>query len=165
MDTQQQIILSLLRDRAPDEDVRRLNALGEAEWREVIQAANVQGVAPLLLGRVQRLHVSPPQGAQAALRESLLNNTARNLQLIKHFEVLAGALQAQDLPFMPLKGLYLCTSVYENLGERSIWDIDLIVPLAELKRALTVIEGTGYRPAGRTTWNWKSGTIIMCRST
>ncbi len=147
VDTRQQIILTLLQDRPPDEEIGRLNALGEGEWREVLKAANVQGVEPLLLGRIQRLHVSPPREAAEALRQSLLNNTARNLQLIRHFADLGAALQRENLPFMPLKGVYLCTNVYENLGERSIWDIDLIVPLADLKRALTAIEGTGYHPA------------------
>ncbi len=147
VDTQQQIILTLLRDSAPEEDLQRLSALGEGQWREVIQAANAQGVTPLLLGRILKLHVNAPQAVLATLRQSLLDNTARNLQLIKHFEVLARALQGQNLPFMPLKGVYLCTSVYGNIGERSIWDIDLIVPLADLKRALTAVEGTGYCPA------------------
>jgi hypothetical protein len=147
VDTQQQFILSLLQDNISDDDLRRLNALGEGEWREVIDAANAQGLAPLLSSCIQRLQISAPQATQAQLREVLLNNTARNLQLLKHFGVLAGALQGQNLPFLPLKGVYLCSNVYENLGERTIWDIDLLVPAAELERALALIEATGYHPS------------------
>jgi hypothetical protein len=141
----QQIILSLLQEDLSDDAVRGLNALAEGEWREVIHAAKAQGLAPVLSGSIQRLHINAPQVTQAQLREALLNNTARNLQVLKHFGVLAGALQAQGLAFVPLKGVYLCSNVYENLGERTLWDIDLLVPAAELERALTLIETTGYR--------------------
>lgn len=144
VDTQRQIILSLLRDNLTDDDLRRLNALGESEWRGVLDAAQPQGLAPILSGRIQRHQIRAPRATQARLRDELLNNTARNLQLLKHFEAVAGALQGQDLPFIPLKGVYLCSNLYENLGERTIWDIDLLVPEAELERALTLIETTGY---------------------
>lgn len=141
----QQIILSLLREDLSDDAIRRLNALAEGEWAEVIRAARAQGLAPVLSGSIQRLHIDAPKVTQAQLREALLNNTARNLQVLKHFGVLAGALQAQGLPFVPLKGVYLCSNVYENLGERTLWDVDLLVPAAELERALGLIETTGYR--------------------
>ncbi len=147
MNTQQQIILSLLRANPAEAEIRRVNALGEGDWQKVLAAAEAQGLATLLFGRIQKLRVVTPPATQAHLREVLLNNTARNLQLIRHFEMLAGALQGRDVPFMPLKGIYLCTNVYENLGERSLWDIDLIVPRAELGQALAAIEGTGYRPS------------------
>lgn len=145
MDPQQRIILSLLHDTLPEDGVGRLNALGEGEWRRVIATAEVEGLAPLLLSRIQRLGLRAPQATRARLHGLLLNNTARNLQLLRHFEILAAALHDHGIDFMPLKGVYLCSRVYENPGERTLWDIDLIVPPADLKQALAAIEATGYK--------------------
>jgi hypothetical protein len=141
----QQIVLALLQDQLEDPARGQIEALNEGDWREVIGAAETQGVAPLLFRNVQRLGVKPPQTIQDRLKQNLRDNTARNLRFLQEFARLARALQSQAIDFMPLKGVYLCSNVYENLGERGIWDLDLIVPRAEMRRAVQAIEGTGYR--------------------
>ena len=139
----QHIAVSLLQDKPTEADLARLNALDEAEWREVIPVAEVLGLGPLLFRNVRRLEVKVPQAIDELLRGSLRNNTARNLRILQEFGMLARALQAQGVAFMPLKGVYLCSNLYDNPGERALWDIDLIVPLGEMRQALAVIESTG----------------------
>ena len=98
-----------------------------------------------MLGRLEKLHLPAPPAIQAQLRGVLQTHTARNLRLLREFSNLARALQKQTVEFMPIKGVHLCTSLYENIGERPIWDIDLLVPLGKIRAALTAVEGTGYR--------------------
>ncbi len=145
MNAQQQIILALLRDQ-PADDLRRLDRLTEAEWQPVIRLAEAEGLGPLLWNRTARHQVRTPQTVRAQLHQLLLDNTARNLRLLQHFELLARALQGRQVSFLALKGVYLCSNIYENPGERSIWDIDVVVPPAELGRAIEAIERAGYRP-------------------
>ena len=145
MNTNQQLVLALLRDKAPETDVARLNALSESGWRDVVQLAESMGLGPLLFRNARRLQVRLPKAVDDLMLESLRNNTARNLRILQEFKILADALQKQGIAFMPLKGIYLCSNLYENPGERALWDIDLIVPLGEMRRALAAIESTGYR--------------------
>lgn len=145
MNVQQQLAVSLLQDNPAEMDLARLNALNEAGWHEVSKVAEALGLGPLLFRNVRRFEVKVPQAIGELLLESLRNNTARNLRILKEFGILAGALQEQGIAFMPLKGVYLCSNVYENPGERLLWDIDLIVPPEEMRRALAVVESTGYR--------------------
>lgn len=145
MDQSQQHLLTLLRDEPTAQAIARAAALDENQWREVIAAAEALGVAPLLPGRAERLQVPLPAPIRLQLRGILQSHTARNLNMLGQFNVLARALQEQGVDFMPMKGVHLCTSLYENIGERPSWDIDLLVPLGDIGQTLAVIEKAGYR--------------------
>jgi hypothetical protein len=141
----QQHVLSLLQDEPSAQATARLADLDESEWREVISEAEVLGVAPLLPRNVKRLRLSVPAAIDTRMRDILQIHTARNLRMLREFGMLAKALQGQGVDFMPVKGVHLCTSLYEYIGERPAWDIDLLVQLADLAKALQAIETTGYR--------------------
>jgi hypothetical protein len=145
MDPNQQHVLALLQDNPTAQAMRRVAGLDEAHWREVIASAEALGVGPLLSGRTERLQIPLPPNVRARLRGILQTHTARNLNMLGQFNVLAHALQEQGVDFMPMKGVHLCVNLYENIGERATWDIDLLVPLGDIRRALKVIEQAGYR--------------------
>jgi putative nucleotidyltransferase-like protein len=142
-----EFVLSLLGASQTEEALSRLGTLSVDEWAGVIEAAEVQGAAPMLLGRVQALKLGVPAETGRQLREILHNNTARNLQMLRQFETLAAALVGAGIPFMPLKGIYLCTNLYASVGDRPVWDIDLLVPPTDIERAAQAVEGLGYRPS------------------
>jgi len=102
-------------------------------------------VAPLLERSVERLRLPVPRVIRARMREILQTHTARNLRLLREFSILAKALQGHGVDFMPVKGVHRCTSLYENIGERPIWDMDVLVQLGDIRNALDVVEATGYR--------------------
>lgn len=145
MEQSQQHVLTLLQDQPTAQATARVAALDEPRWRGVIAAAEALGVAPLLSSRTERLGLTPPPAVSAQLRAILRTHTARNLNMLGQFSVLAHALQDAGLRFMPMKGVHLCISLYEDIGERPTWDIDLLVPLGEIGRALAVVEKAGYR--------------------
>lgn len=145
MDQSQVHVLTLLQDEPANHAVRRAASLDDAQWGEVITAAEALGVAPLLLGRTEKLQIQLPAQIRARLRGMLQTHTARNLNMLGQFNVLARALQGQDVEFMPMKGVHLATQLYANIGERPTWDIDMLVPLDNIRQALAVIEQEGYR--------------------
>lgn len=144
---QPRIVLALLQTELPDQLRARLNSLNAGDWPEIIQAADRLGVAPLLFSGIRRLRIDIPAAVVEQLRKILTDNTARNLRLLSEFERLAVALQAGRVPLMPLKGVYLCSNLYANIGERPIWDIDLLVHKQDLGGAVGAIEGIGYHAA------------------
>jgi hypothetical protein len=143
----QQLLVSLLQERPAQADLSQLNALADFGWRELISFADEMGLGSLLLGRSQSLQLQVPGAIGEKLLERLRGNTARNLRILAEFGTLAGALQREGVSFMPLKGVYLCSNIYDSPGERLIWDIDLIVAPDEMRRALAVVASTGYRPS------------------
>jgi hypothetical protein len=145
----QQLVVSLLQDQPAESDVARLNALADSGWRELVSVADELGLAPLIVRRTESHRLQVSSAIHEELLERLRSNTARNLRILAQFGILASALKREGIAFMPLKGVYLCSNVYDNPGARSIWDIDLIVAPAEMQRALEVIESTGYRPSRR----------------
>lgn len=147
MNRHQQIILFCLRDELTKEIRSELLSLMESDWQEVIQAANVFGVTPVIATSVQRHNLDLPSNVNESLRSSLKNNTARNLNFLAEFQKIARAVRERNIPMIPLKGIYLASNLYKNIGERSISDIDLLFPLEKLKEAVEAIETeTGYQP-------------------
>jgi len=148
MNRHQQIVLFCLRDTLTEEIRSELMSMKESDWREVIKAANKLGVTPLIATNTQRHEIRVPLQISESLQKSLKNNTARNLGLLAEFQKLAKVLQARNIPLIPLKGVYLSSNLYKNIGERLISDIDLLVPFANLRDAVDAIEsGTDYRPS------------------
>ena len=58
---------------------------------------------------------------------------------------LTAALSERGIPVVPLKGAELADTVYGDIGARQSSDIDLLVPLAELDRAVELAEAQGWR--------------------
>ncbi len=145
MSQAQEHVLSLLQSKSPPDAITRLNALDVAAWQQVITAAESLGVAPLLMGRAAGLNMSPPEAIRKQLTQVLQTHTARNLRLLHEYSNLSRAFDARGVVFMPVKGVHLCTSLYENIGERTIWDIDILVRLEQMREALEVVEASGYR--------------------
>lgn len=137
----------MLRDEPPDEAAARLRAMEEQDWRELMAAAEAMGVAPLLPGRAEKAQISIPAAIRAELRESLQGHTGRNLLLLAEFSKVAGALQRAGIAFLVFKGVHLFTSLYENIGERPTWDMDVLVRLEDIPGALASVKAAGYRPS------------------
>ena len=148
MNQYQQIILSCLRDTLTDEARAKLISLTQEEWHAALQAADILGVTPLVATSIQRHGIMVPPRINESLQTSLKNNTARNLRLLAEFQKVAKTLQERNIPFIPLKGVYVSSNLYQNIGERIITDIDLLIPPVNLREAVDAIEtNTGYHPS------------------
>lgn len=145
MNAPQQHVFTLLQDEPDARAVARLDSLKDQAWQEIISEAEALGVSALLSRCVDRLQIPVTPLIRQQLLAIVQNHTARNLRLLREFGILARALDEQGIAFMPFKGVHLCTALYKNIGERPIWDIDLLIRLEEIRPALNVIEGTGYR--------------------
>lgn len=141
----QEHVLALLNDEPSKGAMAGLHALNDSGWQQVISAAESLGVSPLLLGRADRLQIHVPTEIRRRMTEILQVHTARNLRLLREFNQLASALDARNVDFLPMKGVHLCTSLYSNIGERPIWDIDILVRLEQMRQAMEVAQASGYR--------------------
>jgi hypothetical protein len=145
MNENHEYILFCLRVSSLDSAQAFFTQVTDQQWEDLTAIAEKLGVAPLLYSRLLRLGFRFPPNVDALLLTIIQNNTARNLNFLTEHNNLIKALEAQNIPVISLKGIYLATCIYQNMGERVIGDIDLLVPLDDLSRAVQVIESTGYR--------------------
>ena len=118
-----------------------------ADWQRIVELAQRQSVAPILYARLKERDSVPSPGSAQRLREIYLGTFKRNARLLHEVGKILRALQASDIPVIPLKGAYLVEAVYGNLGLRQIGDVDLLVKPVDLAKALEVLRTLGYAAA------------------
>ena len=74
-----------------------------------------------------------------------------NLASLRRTGKIAAAMQRADVPFMPLKGPWLCLRCLDDLAARPSRDIDFLVPLDRMPTALAVLDSCGYDADHRLT--------------
>ncbi len=123
-----------------------LHQLTEEDWDAVLEEARQRGVALLLYDRLRVAEIKElvPVHLLERLRETYLAATARNMVMLHHAKGILGALKAQGIETIVLKGLYLIEHVYPAIGLRTFGDLDLMIRRGRLADALELMQGLGY---------------------
>ncbi len=77
-----------------------------------------------------------------AEKESAIFN---NLIKIKHLHEISGLLQAENIKFIPLKGLSLITDTYPDIGMRVSSDLDILIHPANFDKCAEVLKKSSYK--------------------
>ncbi len=70
--------------------------------------------------------------------------TMHNMKLQAELALVVNALNNSQIPVIVLKGLYLASCVYEQVGQREMDDVDLLIPENSLHAAREVLITLGY---------------------
>ncbi len=118
----------------------------ETVWSRRIALADRHGVLPLIYHHLNR--VAPgdgvPESVRATLRDAFLMNGVRNRLHYQELALVLLAFTARQIPCVVLKGAHLAALVYATPGLRSMADLDLLVPMADLVRAGDVLRELGF---------------------
>jgi hypothetical protein len=127
-------------------EASRLQALGDPEWEALLGLSRRLDVAPLLYQRLQAggADTATPPAVGRVLRECYLATAASNLRFYRELQALLGALRAAGVRVMVLKGAFLAEVVYRNVALRPLGDLDLLVPVEELDKAVECLRARGY---------------------
>ena len=128
------------------ESTENVHTLTPQAWEAVVELALRQSVAPLLHRRLQvDGGLAQIPAAQACLLVAERRATAlRNLRNYGEFRRVARMLGEAGIPFVALKGLHLADLVYRDIGLRPMSDLDILVPRAQLERALAALRAGRY---------------------
>ena len=126
----------------------RLNGLTAEAWHDLAVEAHRQGVAPLLLRRLQ------VEGAgltwPAAVRDMLTGlqrqTAVANMQAYRQLLELLGALRQRGVTAVALKGIQIAQIVYGNVALRPMTDLDLLIRRADLPPVEAALAALGYAP-------------------
>lgn len=117
-----------------------------ADWEAVIALALQQGVAPLLLRRLQAEGAlgAIPAPLAGRLEEERRATALANLRNYGEFRRVARALGEAGIPLIALKGLHLAELVYRDISLRPMADLDILVPRGRVAQCLAVLRGLDY---------------------
>jgi hypothetical protein len=118
---------------------------GTEDWPALVQAALDQGMLGILwyCSTLDQLEIFPADIREALatfIHSQRAGNTARTDKLL---EVL-GFLGDAGIRGAPFKGSLLAENAYGDIGMRSFWDLDFLVPEQDFDRAISVLEQHGF---------------------
>jgi hypothetical protein len=123
-------------------------ASARRSWREWRERADVEALdpgslrlLPTLCRRLVALRIDDP--LLGRIRGLWRRAWYQNARRVVHLRELVEALRARGIESMLIKGLALALTVYRDLGERPMSDVDLLVPTGAASRALEVLAGLG----------------------
>ena len=121
---------------------------GIEDWHVLVSLAKAEGVAPLLYWVYQPANwpAGMPVEARQELARLYYASAARNALLLKELEHILGVLAAASIPVLVLKGAALASTLYPSIGLRPMADLDLLIPQADIERAIQIAqEQLGYQ--------------------
>ena len=126
-----------------------LGSFNSEDWQNFRWYLESHSLANLLYARFQQmgLQVLVPPDAGGFLRENYLANAARNLLLLTHAAEVLAALQAEGIPVIGLKGLYLLENVYKDIGVRAMNDLDILVRHEDIPHTIETLQRLSYMPS------------------
>lgn len=127
-----------------DEAVRAA-AGGRIDWMLVAGIARRHRVEGLVWNALRQAGATVPPEAAEPLRASAERIARQNLRLTAESLRLAARLEEAGIPHLFVKGVALGALIYGTVGPKMGWDIDLLVPLAEVEAAAAALEAAGYR--------------------
>jgi hypothetical protein len=106
--------------------------------------AEAEEVAPLLGARVIAGELDATAVARARLVRAWRATVAASLLAEQSARPLIAALRARGIPMLLLKGAALVRVLYADPGRRSMADLDLLVPAARWREAITAARQLGW---------------------
>lgn len=143
------LLVECLRDgAAPSERLQA--ALGQADLRHLVAAAEHHGIGPAVYSQLVHLSGIPDQ-VIAGLVEAYQRQWQTQLRMIADLPDVVRLLRRLDVPWAVVKGPVLSEAVYATAHVRSYVDLDLVVHRSGLPAVLEALESAGARLVDR---NW-----------
>ncbi len=143
-----ELLVCCARASKDNRSAERITSLLEEQidWGCLLALAYRHGLSQLLYW-----HLSPDFSAQVPsevieqLRDNFHATARRNLFLTGELLKLLDIFKVNGVRAIPYKGSVLAATVYGNLALRDFADLDILVPLADVAQAKTLMEGLGYK--------------------
>jgi hypothetical protein len=144
---EERLVLLLSRGtlRGREEPEARQLLAGRLRWDLIVDIAEREAVYPLFywnLGRVGASRV--PMEIHESLDRRYKANALRNAVMVRELEDVLALFSGAGIPAVPLKGVFLAGTLYGNRGLRVCLDMDVLVPIGEVGKAVRLLRGHQY---------------------
>ncbi|MFA7595149.1 MAG: nucleotidyltransferase family protein [Novosphingobium sp.] len=129
--------------------LRRIEALGDVDWAEVLAHARRHRVVPLAAHRLEALGPAAgvPAPVAAEFRREAKAALFHEMAMFGELCRIKAALDGETVPFLVIKGMVLSSEGHGRMGLRVNHDIDLVVSPGDLDRGHGALTALGYRRA------------------
>ena len=130
-----------------DLELARVLASGSLDWDRVLRLTHHHGVAALVHAAWPRLgRVAEHTNFFARLRQTRLSQLHSDLEKYRSWLQLCAAFERRGIAAMTLKGFHAALSIYGQVGDRTVGDLDFLVRPNDVPLALDLLEDAGYLP-------------------
>lgn len=123
----------------------------EVDWQRFVAVVGRHRVEGLVWHSLDSLSVPLPAEVDESLSASARSIADHGLRAAAESARLLKAFEQAGVPLLFIKGLTLGKLAYSNPFLKMSWDIDVLIPLAQVAEAAVLLEEMGYRrvlPAG-----------------
>jgi len=131
------------------EEIRNLIRSGAVEWEQVVWVSTGQFVFPALYIQLKHADLleEMPHDLVEYMDEFTTKNRERNQQIVNEAIEISALLNKYEISPIFLKGTaHLLDNLYEDIAERMVGDIDLLVEETEMVPAAEILITAGYTP-------------------
>jgi hypothetical protein len=148
MTPEDQLCLLLARQLSADVRKQAIDLLASPlRWPLVLENAKRYGITPLLYHALEALgFYDVPDPVRTELANFFKVNAIRNELLAEEMARILRLLGDAGIPAMPLKGIALAESLYEDPALRVFEDMDILVPAERMIEAFHLLVSSGYKP-------------------
>lgn len=146
------MLLNLLHAGSAAQNCLPMRALSPADWEVLIRAAIDYRLAYRFRQALEAdvaLKADVPEALWGLLDGALRQNREINIRRILQLRHLATACDAEGIPFLLMKGLWLVEVAYRDTSARGSGDIDVLVQPRDMPRFTALISRLGFTvPSG-----------------
>lgn len=119
---------------------------GDPDWRRMLALAERHRVVPALADAVRAGRIAVPEPFSAALRAGETRAVFDEMAQTATLGDIVGALEADGIAVVVLKGVPLSLAIHGRLGMRTSRDIDLLVAARDMASACARLAAMGFVP-------------------
>jgi hypothetical protein len=122
----------------------------ELSWDRILETGRNEGVTCLLYEHLKAddFAARVPANILEELKSDYYHTCQRNLGIYEHSREIFRLLKERGIRFIALKGVYLASAVYQNIGLRPMTDIDIMIVKDDFWKAKEALASLDYQPIG-----------------
>ena len=145
-------------------DPKRLEALGVTEWEdfttEAIRYRLAYQVSEYLKAH-DDLRSRVPEACLARLSQAVRPTVMMNLQRQAQLRQMLVACEAEGIPFLLMKGLWIVEHMYPTLAARASGDIDILLKPDDMPRFTHLVQEMGFDVDPEIGWSYMDSPPLM----
>ena len=141
-------LLAILKGYPDSENNDWQSRLFKSDFKRLLECSRFHGVSAVLYIDAKKNHLLKvfPDVYSKELHEEHLKLALKSIYLYEQLDSILSLFVEQGIPVILLKGAHLAREAYDNLGMRSMGDVDLLVRKEDLEKVEALLLSLGYAP-------------------
>jgi len=145
LDDTDKLLLKCIQSGSRSNIADRFQGMDAEQWSILLARSGVLGIEPLFTACLYKMNdISMPDEIRSQVRKNYMSNVARNMRITQTLKEISSLFAEHQIETILLKGSHLSYFIYENIGQRTMSDIDLMVREKDLAKAERKLVEIGF---------------------